>query len=194
MIEQKGFTLVELLVAMVVGLLLIGSTYSLFQSSSEIYISQEQFVNIRQDIRTALFIMTREIRMAGLNPNRNATCAGIVKADSTSFHITYDRDENGMCDGNVAYRYDASVQILKKKIIKESGTTGGYQRFIYDVSSAQFSYVLDDGTISTRPTNLEHIRMINLQLCGTIHGSYSKKYNEPRCYNATIRCRNMGLQ
>ncbi len=189
-IDTNGFTLVELMVAMVVGVLLVAAMYVLFRSSSEVYVSQEQMVDVRQDIRATLSMMTRDLRMAGLDPNRNATCAGITSANATSLRFTYDYDGDGLCESDFNYLYDAGEKALKMQV---SGG-GGYQPIAYDIASIQFSYVSSDGTNSSTPGDLDIVTMVNVQVCGRISGAYAEKYDTPRCYNATVRCRNMGLE
>jgi type IV pilus assembly protein PilW len=186
----NAFTLVELLVAMVVGMLLVASMYVLFRSSSEVYVSQEQMVDVRQDIRATLAMMTRDLRMAGLDPSRNATCSGVTSANATSLRFQYDYDGDGVCERDFDYFYDAGNTVLKMQL---SGS-GGYQPVVYDISSVQFSYVLSDNTMPTIPADPNDVRVVNIRVCGKISGPYSEKYNTPRCFNSTVRCRNMGLE
>lgn len=188
--DINGFTLVELLVAMVAGALLVASGYVLFRSSSEVYVSQEQMVDVRQDIRATLAMITRDLRMAGLDPGRGAACSGITSANATSLRFQYDYDGDGVCERDFDYLYDAGNKVLKMQL---SGS-GGYQPVVYDISSVQFSYVVSNNTMPTTPADPSDVRMVNIRICGKISGPYSEKYDTPRCFNSTVRCRNMGLE
>jgi len=64
--ENKGVTLIELMVALVISAVLVAGTYSIFISQQRTYIAQDQIVGAQQDGRTALTIMARDIRMAGM--------------------------------------------------------------------------------------------------------------------------------
>jgi prepilin-type N-terminal cleavage/methylation domain-containing protein len=64
--EQKGFTLLELMIALVICAILVGGTYSIFISQQRTYAIQDQVVGAQQDGRAALTIMARDIRMAGM--------------------------------------------------------------------------------------------------------------------------------
>jgi prepilin-type N-terminal cleavage/methylation domain-containing protein len=64
--ENKGVTLIELMIALVISAILVGGTYSIFVSQQRTYISQDQIVGAQQDGRAALTIMAKDIRMAGM--------------------------------------------------------------------------------------------------------------------------------
>ncbi|OGP81488.1 MAG: hypothetical protein A2Z08_05180 [Deltaproteobacteria bacterium RBG_16_54_11] len=64
--EQKGFTLIELMIALVICAILVGGTYSIFISQQRTYAIQDQVVGAQQDGRAALTIMARDVRMAGM--------------------------------------------------------------------------------------------------------------------------------
>jgi len=66
--EQAGFTLIELMVALVLGLLVIGAAGSLFLSNRRVYGSTEAVNRIQENQRTAFELMARDIREAGGNP------------------------------------------------------------------------------------------------------------------------------
>jgi prepilin-type N-terminal cleavage/methylation domain-containing protein len=63
--NQKGLTLVELLVAMVVAGLLGAGVYRTFAGQQHTYQVQDQVVDLQQNARMAINRMTRELRMAG---------------------------------------------------------------------------------------------------------------------------------
>ena len=64
MTEEKGFTLVELLVAVFVAGIVMTAVYSAYSSQQKSYTVQEQMAEMQQNLRSAMFMMTREIRMA----------------------------------------------------------------------------------------------------------------------------------
>lgn len=63
--KQKGLTLVELMIAMVIGLLLLAGTISMFISNKRVYKEQESMGRLQENARYALGIMIHDIRMAG---------------------------------------------------------------------------------------------------------------------------------
>jgi len=65
--NKKGITLIELLVALVICALVIAAIYRLFITQSRAYVVQDQVVEIQQNIRSAMEFMVRDIRMAGFD-------------------------------------------------------------------------------------------------------------------------------
>lgn len=62
---QRGLSLVELMVAMALGLLLMSGVISVFISAKQSYTYQDATSQLQENARFALEMMTREIRMVG---------------------------------------------------------------------------------------------------------------------------------
>ena len=86
----KGFTLVELMIAMTISLIVLAGYYASFKSQHDSFDNQEQINMLQQNLRSAMTIMSGEIRMAGYDP----TC--------------FDPDGNGICD---PFDFDGSGSI-----------------------------------------------------------------------------------
>jgi prepilin-type N-terminal cleavage/methylation domain-containing protein len=64
--RQKGVTLIELMIVLVIAAILVGGIYTLFTTQQRSYSVQDQVTGVQQDARAALEIMARDIRMAGM--------------------------------------------------------------------------------------------------------------------------------
>jgi prepilin-type N-terminal cleavage/methylation domain-containing protein len=85
--SDKGFTLVELLIAMaIVGIVLAGM-YDLVVTSSRIYLAQNAIVEMQADSRAAMDFLVRELRQSFNTPTISTTTA----ANDT---ISFDRVED----------------------------------------------------------------------------------------------------
>ena len=62
---NNGFSLIELLVAMTLGLFLIGGAITMFMSNSRTYNEQVSMSRLQENARFALDILMRDIRIAG---------------------------------------------------------------------------------------------------------------------------------
>jgi prepilin-type N-terminal cleavage/methylation domain-containing protein len=62
---NRGLTLIELLVALVLSALIIAAIYRIFLGQQKTYTVQEQVVEMRQNARAAISNMMRELRMTG---------------------------------------------------------------------------------------------------------------------------------
>lgn len=107
---NKGFTLVELLIALFVGALMMTAVYGIVNMAQKSSSGIERRVISQKDVRGALDLMALELRMASYNPQpeltsiwANARCTGtavlqnkgIQDASSTSITIAMDADDSG---------------------------------------------------------------------------------------------------
>jgi prepilin-type N-terminal cleavage/methylation domain-containing protein len=93
-VAERGFTLVELLVAIAIFGLVVAGIYSSFGSQNRIYRAQEKVATIQQNLRAAIFVMEREVRMAGYDPDL-AGGFGITACGPTTITFTQDDDAGG---------------------------------------------------------------------------------------------------
>jgi type IV pilus assembly protein PilW len=94
--REGGFTLVEILVALALTGIVAAAVYRGFGSQQKAVILQDQVVGMQHNLRAALHLMAKDIRMAGYDPNlQSAANAGIISATSCSVQFTMDLNENG---------------------------------------------------------------------------------------------------
>ncbi|MBU1184433.1 MAG: prepilin-type N-terminal cleavage/methylation domain-containing protein [Proteobacteria bacterium] len=153
-----GFSLVELLIAMAVGLVVLGAMYSVFTIQNKTFGNQEVFVEMQQNVRAGMDMMAREIGMAGYNP-AGVNFAGVTVITS-QLQIQADLDGNGAIDStsqeNVIYIFDST----NKQITRYIGA--GNQAFVENVDSFTFEYLKGDGTAATT----EDVRRIRITITG----------------------------
>jgi len=87
--NEYGFTLVELLVALVISAILSGVIYSAYVSQQDTQLSQEQVAEMQQNLRSAMMVIVRDIRMAGYDPNVTGV-AGFTTASVGQVSFTQD--------------------------------------------------------------------------------------------------------
>ncbi len=64
--KRQAFTLIEILVGSTIMIAVILITLALYSRSNRVAVDQNMFAQIQQDVRSAMFIITRDIRMAGV--------------------------------------------------------------------------------------------------------------------------------
>ena len=150
--RNDGYTLVEIVVSIAVGLVIIGAIYAAVNMGQRSTSNVERKVAAHQDARAALQLMALEIQMASYNPRSTsniwqnpATCTaasgnqnyrGIQAATASSISIEMDANENGVVgSGNpnpneiIKYVYNSDSQ----RITREVGCGAGAQAFLGDV-------------------------------------------------------------
>lgn len=104
----RGFTIVELLVAMVIAGLVLASIYAVFTSSNRSYHTQDRVVDAQQGLRVGLDFMVRDIRLAGLDPEDTGIFA-MEEATTTLIQFTADFNMDGIIDEDnrerIAYQF-----------------------------------------------------------------------------------------
>jgi prepilin-type N-terminal cleavage/methylation domain-containing protein len=150
--KPSGFTLVEVLISIFVGLLIIAVIYAAVVTAQRSTANIERRVVAGQDTRAALELMTIEIQMASYNPTNapasdnmwmnpgsctaasvNQNYRGIQAATGTSISVEADINENGVIGGAgnaneiITYNYDIGNQYITR-----STNCGGAQPFLGD--------------------------------------------------------------
>jgi type IV pilus assembly protein PilW len=70
---ENGFTLIELMIAMAITLVVMGAIFMTFKSQQDSYVVQDQVTRMQQNLRGAMYVMTRDIQMAGYYTNFDKT-------------------------------------------------------------------------------------------------------------------------
>jgi len=65
---QRGMTLIEMMIAMLLGLIVIGGVMGIFISSSETNRRTDDLARIQENARTSMLFISRSLREAGGNP------------------------------------------------------------------------------------------------------------------------------
>jgi prepilin-type N-terminal cleavage/methylation domain-containing protein len=98
-LNKKGVTLIELLVALVIAAITMAGIYRVFISQTKTYAIQDQVMEVQQSVRGAMEILLRDLRMTGFdddNVNSDVTIANplatpVQASDITINYEYYDR-------------------------------------------------------------------------------------------------------
>ena len=157
--NQKGITLIELVVAFVIFAIASAASYRLFVSQGRAYAVQDQVVEIQQNIRSGMEIMLRDVRMAGFdndNPSSKIDINTPLVPGDHSITVDYECDDTTRY--TVAYwRENPSGRLLRQLIAtKDDGTSvaGPQCVLLENVDALNFVYGIDhdaagnqDGTV-----------------------------------------------
>jgi len=149
--RNSGYTLVEMVISIAVGLVIIAAIYAAVNMGQRSTSGVERKVAAHQDARACLDLMSLEIQMASFNSSAAtgiwvspADCAtisgnqnycGIQAATATSISVETDVNENGAIAGGanevITYIYDAANQYITR-----STNCGGNQPFLGDTAAS----------------------------------------------------------
>ena len=200
---NQGFTLVELLVAMVMGLLVLGAVLSIFVNQNRTHAIQQEVAYAQQNVRAAMGLMVWDIRNAGHNPDNGSFEAIGAATNSTSIQVRadYSNPADGDvvdADEDITYTVNASDQLTRD----DANDADPPQPIVDFVENLQFSYGFADGDTGipndadTDDTNdCEDIRVVMIQL-GIRTENPDPDSGQDRVRNLTtrVRVRNLGFQ
>jgi prepilin-type N-terminal cleavage/methylation domain-containing protein len=155
--EAKGFTLVELLIAISVAMGLLAAVYMAVNSTQRHSTSIERKVTAQQDVKPALDLMAMEIGMVSYNPTAatnlwvnptgsclgaatNQTYRGIQEATANSIVVEMDISGSAGGDGDgmlgddnevIRYNYDTTNQYITRAVNCAAG-----QPFLGDTAAS----------------------------------------------------------
>jgi type IV pilus assembly protein PilW len=179
---QQGFTLVELIVAMAIAAIVMGAIYSTYKSQQHSYVSQTHVVEMQQNLRAALYVIGRDIRMAGFNPAGITDLAGFEPSlpdgdgneatDPTTMAFTIDDDADGAISNTlsannnaeqIAYRLDSN---RLQKFMYDAVDGWRWETVAENIDAIDFVYLNGAGNPvdPTTVTNLPLIRSVQISL------------------------------
>lgn len=178
----KGFTLIELMIAMAVGLVLLAAVYSFFILQNKELNKQEQVAVMQDNARMAMDMMTREIMMAGYGATSslprcvgtttatNTPCVGITAANTNSISFSADLDNSGSTTSgsNENITYDLYTTAAGVQVLGRSSNGGSHQPVVENIypsgtePALSFTYLKADGSPITGSPDLSLIRSIQI--------------------------------
>jgi type IV pilus assembly protein PilW len=196
-INKKGFTAVELLISLAILSMTLGSIYSLYMSFIRQCTNEGVKINVQQSVRSSLDMMTRDIRMAGLDPEGTGDF-GIVAVTSQRFQFTADRDMDGELDDadatdgidlpdteHMAYEYDG-ISTLRMMLYKSNGTLELSDEVVENVTDLTFTYY---NSADETTSDLDAIRTVDIRM--TIQKSSGRDDQVSRTLVKRVKCRNL---
>lgn len=145
-----GFTIIELLIAMAVGLIVLGALCSTFIIQDRTYDVQEQISEMVQSARGAIDMMTRDIQMAGYNPT-GATFDGVTYSTS-QLQIQSDLNgdgDTGDTDENIVYAHDAANLRINRNGVP----------FVDNIQAFAIEYLNSAGSATATSSDIRQIRV-----------------------------------
>ncbi len=150
--REGGFTFINLLVSMGISGIAFGAITTTFVSQSQSYDAQEQIVEMQQNARAAIDLITREVRMAGFNANGGFD--GVLY-NTNILHFRADLDGDGNYnDPNEEIKYshnNANLRIERDAPVKEI--------LAENIQSFTFSYFDSNGNPTTTSADIRQIQI-----------------------------------
>ncbi|RMG61448.1 MAG: prepilin-type N-terminal cleavage/methylation domain-containing protein, partial [Deltaproteobacteria bacterium] len=84
--RNRGFTLVELMVAVVISFIVVGWIYSTYIVHQRVFSTETQITDLQYEGSTAISVLAKDLRESGFgvpeNPNINGVTSSLIISDS----------------------------------------------------------------------------------------------------------------
>lgn len=202
--NPSGFTLVELLVAIAMFGIITALIVSNYSRQSQTSTSQNQVVEVQQNVRAALYLLEREIRKAGYDPDENDNHGiinagnGLTNTAADALSFTYD-DDTGAEHTATINLFDSSIDTsasIDEIQITANGPPIAENIANNELNQPLFEYFDGDGNSlghSVATENLGDIRMIQVTIIARPDENERYLTKDNRTLTSLIKCRNLGL-
>ncbi|UCG79761.1 MAG: prepilin-type N-terminal cleavage/methylation domain-containing protein, partial [Desulfobacterales bacterium] len=181
-LSNQGFTLTELLVAMTISGIVAAGIYSTFYSQQKSYTTQEQVAAMQQNLRGAMFLLEREVRMAGHDPTGEAT-AGLVTAQTNSLRFTMDLTDDtgtGSPDGDIGdVNEDITYALFDadgdgdNDLGRDDVNGSGNNIVAENIDALDFVYLNKDGDPTATLSEIRSVQISVLARAGRVDPGYT---------------------
>jgi type IV pilus assembly protein PilW len=152
----EGFTLVELMVSMGIGMVILAAVTTTFMSQTRIYNAQEQINEMQQNARGALDILSRELKMAGYKPNGGGFNG--VTYSTTQLRVQADLNSDGAistsstANEQITYAFDNANEQITRAV-----GSGSAQILAEHINAFTFNYLDSAGAATTVSVNIRQV-------------------------------------
>ena len=152
----------EVLLALALSSLTIGAIYSIYVSQIRNQAVRENILDMQQQARAALDLVSRELKMAGYDPqgvNRDQLGGNDfygVTVDSTQLIIKADLNGNGIPTNpneSIVFSHDSSTLTLRRN------TGGGRQPLGENIEAFSVKYFDGEGQPTTQSGNVRQVEL-----------------------------------
>ena len=179
--NEKGFTLIELMVALAATSILAVCIWSTYITQLKSHITQKQVVEMQQNLRAAIQLIEREVRMAGYDPLRNSG-AGVVTMLGSTFEFDMDLTEDGdVSDANEQVSYALATDAAGNQFLGRD-TGGGLQPIADNIDSFNIVYLDNTAAPTTDPLRVRAVQVSIVARSGRVVPVLLNRQTDNRTY------------
>ncbi len=196
--KQKGLTLIEMLIAMTLGLFVTAVIITVFSTNVRSNVENMKMIRLNQELRGAMTFMADELKRAGYSDEGSNTnfmsSLSTRKASDTCFLYSYDNDSDGIQDADEHFGFRLDTDQIKWASDADNNCTFGES--ITDSNMAEITSLYFDvsGSVNTAGedafigTDGVSVYDVTITIRGTTDLPHSS--NPIRRIKETIRIRN----
>lgn len=155
--KEAGFTLIEMLVAIAIGMIVIASVAGTFSAQTRQNKAEEEISQLHQNVRGAMDLIGHDLMQAGYKTPGGSVTG--VTYSSTQLLLQADIDGNGSVDTGsssleyIVYAYDSSTNQITRKL----GSSGTAQLVADNITQFDFAYKDAAGANTTTSASIRKV-------------------------------------
>ena len=106
--NERGFTMVEMLIAIFIGMIVIALVVTAYWSQTRTSRNQQMTVEMQQNIRAGMFFLQRDIVMAGFSDNPSNPSGGTITS-ATATSVTFNFADPICVEDNIDNNGDGDI-------------------------------------------------------------------------------------
>lgn len=206
--KQLGLTLIEMLIAMVLGLFVTAVIITVFSTNVRSSTENIKMIRLNQELRGAMLLMTDELKRAGysaISSNSDFMAEFAVSNDRKCIQFAYDVNSNSSLDNTEKIGYQLTLDTIKRKTnISDCTDSSGWLSVttenISQITTLEFNIdgsvnkdgsTVNPGSFAWTTTTGISLYDITITLTGATDLPHSSTANDPRrTIIETVRVRN----
>jgi prepilin-type N-terminal cleavage/methylation domain-containing protein len=207
-LNKKGVSLIELLVALVICGIVVAGAYRFFIVQTRAYAVQDQVIEAQQDVRLAMEILLRDLRMAGYDDDSIKSTVTItdpivapLRDDSITFSFEYyDKATLQYQKHTVAYRRELNPsRLIRQLTINE--VAGSPDVLLENVDDFKLTYGINtkgdeemDQWVPADKVGVNKVMAVHVVLSATsTQTNPDFRIVSPRTLASTVTLRNLSM-
>ena len=178
-----GFTLIEMMVSITIGMVVIAAVTGTFNAQTRQNKAEEEISQMHQNVRGALDLISREIMQAGYKASGGSVTG--VTYSTTQLLIQADLDTNGSIDTSntsleyITYVYDSA----NMRITRQLGTGGTAEIVADNITACTFTYKDANDATTTTSSSIRKVTVSTTGRTAKVDPSYPGGY---RTYQLSV--------
>ncbi|PZW63815.1 type IV pilus assembly protein PilW [Pseudomonas sp. URMO17WK12:I1] len=154
---EKGFGLIEVMIAVTLGIVVVLGITQIFVSAKQSYLTQDATSRLQEDARYVLSRMVQDIRMAGMFGCLPASALDNLPSDFAS-PVEWDNGEKKLSlvtasvadgrEGSSSSTWTITTDCLTRGAVHDNSANPGAGELAFPIRKLAYKYDVDAGTLS----------------------------------------------
>ncbi|MEK6196346.1 MAG: prepilin-type N-terminal cleavage/methylation domain-containing protein [Deltaproteobacteria bacterium] len=152
--NNKAFTLIEMMVAMAIFSIIMAGIIAAFHEQMKLHSKQQKVSEMQQDARTAMYVMSKELKMAGFDPTGTAD-TGIKPVANRHDIVTLSKDVTGGESDGMDNDGDGKNDNSHEKAFGDGKTDDSNEVITYALKNGNITRASGKGSPQTLAANID---------------------------------------